>query len=149
MDVMTQFSVMLPNGSRALADVCQSLADSKINVRALTIVDSTEHGVLRFVPGDATATRRVLRTLETQATETQVVCVPLANRPGAMADLCNRLASSRIQLRYAYCTGGARGGQTVAVIKVSDPKRALKALADRRGRGRDMTRKLRRPVGTR
>ncbi len=144
MQLDTQFSVFLHGGTHTLAGVCQALGSAKINLRALTMMDSVEHGVLRFVTEDATAARGVLRKLSVQNSETQVLCVPLANKPGAMADLCNRLAASRVQISYAYCTGSQKGGQTVAILKVSDVEKARRALADRRTRGKPERRTLKR-----
>ena len=143
--VEKQFSVFLANKPKALAQVCQELAQAKINVRAMSMMDSVEHGVLRMVPADADEARNVLRQLGLQVQETEVLCVTMPNRPGAMADLLIRLASAHIKLSYAYVTSGATGGKTIAVMKVNHMAKARKALENRKSGTRDMSTKLRRP----
>jgi len=144
--VEKQFSVFLANKPKVLAEVCQALAEAKINVRAMSMMDSVEHGVLRVVVGDAGNARKVLQKLSLPIQETDVLCVTLPNRPGAMADLLIRLASASIKLSYAYVTAGATGGKTVAVMKVNNLAKAQRALENRKGGTRDMSAKLRRPT---
>jgi hypothetical protein len=132
MNVVKQFSVFLVNKPGVLAQVCQVLADQKINIKALTLVDSQEHGVLRLVVEDGDVAARVLGSLNVPVTEADVLCIEMDNRPGAMADVCNRLATAHININYAYCTSGARGGKTTGVFKIADLKKAQKVLAQRK-----------------
>jgi hypothetical protein len=135
----TQFSVFLVNKPGILARVCQTLADKHINIVGLTLMDSTEHGVLRLVVEEPEVARRALSTLDVPTTETSVLVAGLPNRPGALADVVERLATEHINVHYAYCTTGARGGRTLGVFKVSNPARALQLLAERKPRRRELT----------
>src|SRR5438270_13784363 len=87
----TQFSVFLVNKPGVLAQVTGALAQEKINLLAMTMVDSQEHGVLRMVMEDAAGARDVLKKLNLPMTETDVLCVDLPNRPGALADVATLL----------------------------------------------------------
>jgi len=129
MSVEKQFSVFLVNKPGILAQVCTALADRKINIRALTLVDSQEHGVLRLVVEDGKKTADVLRAINIPVDETEVLCVEMPNQPGAMADICTRLGTKHININYAYCTTGTRGGRTLGVFKVADIEKARKVLA--------------------
>lgn len=124
----TQFSVFLVNKPGILAQVTRALADAKVNIVALTLVDSQEHGVLRIVDEDPNETREVLKKLNLPMTETDVLCMELSNRPGALADVAQLLGENHININYAYCTSGAPGGKTTAVLKVADPKKAERVL---------------------
>jgi hypothetical protein len=146
MELVTQFSVFLVNKPGVLAQVTRQLAQAKINVVAMTMMDSSEHGVLRLVAGDPDQTRTALAELNLPTTETDVLLVEMANRPGAIADICSRLAAAHININYAYCTTGARGGKTNGVFKVADIKKAMKVLKVPTPKRRDMNRKLRRPA---
>ena len=84
---LTQFSVFLVNKPGVLAQVTGALAAEKINLVAMTLVDSQEHGVLRMVSENVAAAREVLAKLNLPMTETEVLCVDLPNRPGALADV--------------------------------------------------------------
>jgi len=132
MTVEKQFSLFLVNKPGVLAQICQTLADAKINIKALTLMDSQEHGVLRLVAEDGVRAREKLAALNIPITETEVLCVELANRPGAMADVCNRLASEHVNINYAYCTSGAPGGKTVGVFKIGDLQKARRVLERRK-----------------
>lgn len=146
MKVEKQFSVFLANKPKVLAQVCQELAQAKVNIQAMSMMDSVEHGVLRIVPADAQKARKVMNRLGLQIQETDVLCVTMPNRPGAMADLLIRLASVHIKLSYAYVTSGVTGGKTVAIMKVNNMAKAQKALENRKSGTRDMSTKLRRPA---
>ena len=56
------------------------------------------------------------------------MCVNLPNKAGAFADVTQKLARSHINISYAYCTAGARGGRTTGILKVADVKKAMKVL---------------------
>ncbi len=129
MTVQTQFSIFLINQPGVLATVTSALAKAKVNVSALTLMDSMEHGVLRLVCSDAAGARAVLGKAHDQWTETDVLVIELANEPGAFSKVAGLLATEHINISYAYCTGGAKGGRTTAVFKVADLKKARKILA--------------------
>jgi len=126
---VTQFSVFMINKPGVLQQVCQELGQAKINIVALTMMDSMEHGVLRIVADDASRTREVLAPLGVPLSETDVLSVPMPNHPGAIADICSRLSDAKCRVSYAYCTTGAAGGRTIGVLKVANMPKAIKTLA--------------------
>jgi len=125
----TQFSVFLVNKPGVLAQVTAALAQEKVNVIAMTLVDSQEHGVLRLVAANPDVSRKVLAKLNLPLTETEVLCLDLSNRPGALADIASILGSNHVNINYAYCTSGAPGGRTTGIFKVADPTKAMRVLA--------------------
>lgn len=142
---VTQFSVFMINKPGVLQHVCQELAQAKVNIVALTMMDSMEQGVLRIVADDVPKTREVLKGLEIPISETDVLVVPMPNHPGAIADICSRLAESKCRVSYAYCTTGARGGKTTGIFKVGNMDRAIKTLTTGQARRRKRA-KIRRPT---
>jgi hypothetical protein len=127
----TQLSVFLVNKPGVLANVCQRLADEKINIVGMSMMDSTEHGVLRLVAEDAPRARHALTALDVPTTEQEVLLATLPNRPGALADVVERLAAAHISVHYAYVTTGVPGGKTLGIFKVSDHHKAVKTLSER------------------
>jgi hypothetical protein len=125
----TQFSVFLVNKPGILAQVTQALADAKVNVVAMTLVDSQEHGVLRVVAEKPDLVNSALTKLNLPVTQTEVLCLELSNRPGALADVAGLLGTNHININYAYCTSGAPGGKTTGIFKVADQNKAMKLLA--------------------
>src|SRR4051812_21376912 len=125
-----QFSVFLVNKPGVLAQVTSALAEANLNVLAMTLVDSQEHGVLRVVTDAPANTRAVLSKLNLPMTETEVLCLDLSNRPGALADVATLLGQNHVNINYAYCTSGAPGGRTTGIFKVADVKKAVHVLKE-------------------
>ena len=111
-----------------LAQLLESIAEEKINILAVTMMDSVEHGVLRVVTTSSEKMTKVLNKLNVQYSMTDVLCVNLPNKAGAFADVATKLAKAHINISYAYCTAGARGGRTTSILKVADVKKAIKVL---------------------
>ncbi|MBW8035348.1 MAG: ACT domain-containing protein [Planctomycetes bacterium] len=128
MHIETQFSIFMVNKPGVLANLLEELAKAKINILALTVMDSVEHGVLRVVGKSHEQVRKLLQKLNVTFNETDVLCVNLPNKAGAFADVAQKLARSHINVSYAYCTAGARGGRTTGILKVADVKKAMKIL---------------------
>jgi hypothetical protein len=70
-------------------------------------------------------------------TETDVLCLELSNRPGALADVATVLGEHHININYAYCTSGAPGGRTTGIFKVADPKKAMHVLKEKGPKQKD------------
>lgn len=128
MHIETQFSIFMVNKPGVLANILEEFAKAKINILALTVMDSVEHGVLRVVGKSREKVRKLLQKLNVTFNETDVLCVNLPNKAGAFADVAQKLARNHINVSYAYCTAGARGGRTTGILKVADVKRAIKIL---------------------
>ena len=137
MQTQVQFSVFLINKPGVLATVTTALAKARVNLVALTLMDSMEHGVLRIVCDDADAARRILGEAHDRWTETEVLVMELDNEPGAFAHVTEKLSNEHINISYAYSTGGAKGGRTTAVFKVADIKKAQKVLEGGKGKSSD------------
>jgi len=128
MYVATQFSIFMVNKPGVLAQVLGEFARAKINIIAMTMMDSVEHGVMRVVFAAPKKAREVLSKLNMPHSETEVLCVNLANKAGALAAVAEKLAKNHINIAYAYCTAGAKGGRTTGVLKVADVKKAMRIL---------------------
>ena len=126
--IATQFSVFMVNRPGALAQVLGELARAKVNLLAMTMMDSAEHGVMRVVFDQPDRARSVLNSLNMPFNETDVLCVSLENKSGALAAVMEKLAKSHINVTYAYCTAGARGGRTTGVVKVAEVSKAMRVL---------------------
>ena len=128
MYITTQFSIFMVNKPGVLAKVLSEFAQSKMNIIAMTMMDSVEHGVMRVVFTSPKKAEEVLSKLNMPHNETDVLCVTLDNKSGALATVAEKLAKNHINISYAYCTAGAKGGRTTGVLKVADMKKAIKVL---------------------
>ena len=148
MYVAVQFSIFMVNKPGALAKVLGEFARAKINIIALTMMDSVEHGVMRVIFESPKKTREVLSKLNMPCNETEVLCVNLTNKSGALAAVAEKLAKNHVNISYAYCTAGAKGGRTTGVLKVADVQKAMKLLRQnhqKTGKSQPVIRRSRRP----
>ncbi len=128
MYIATQFSIFMVNKPGVLAKVLGEFAKAKINIVAMTMMDSAEHGVMRVVFTKADPARKTLQQLNLPFSETDVLSVTLANKSGALAETAEKLSVNHINISYAYVTAGARGGRTTGVFKVADVNKAMRVL---------------------
>jgi hypothetical protein len=130
----TQFSVFLPNKPGELCQLVQQLAARRVNIVAMSLMDATEHGVLRLVAENAHDARETLGAIDLPKSETSVLTATLPNKPGALSDVVERLDQEHVQVHYAYCTTGARNGRSLGVFKVSNLSKAMQVLSERKPR---------------
>lgn len=128
MYIVTQFSIFMVNKPGVLAQVLGEFARAKINIIAMTMMDSAEHGVMRVIFEKTKRAKEILSKANMPYNETEVLCVSLTNKSGALAAVTEKLAKNHINISYAYCTAGAKGGRTTGVLKVADVRKAMKIL---------------------
>ena len=148
MQIATQFSIFMVNKPGVLAQTLKEFAKTKINVVAMTLMDSAEHGVMRVVFAKPDRARDILTKLNLPFSETQVLCANLDNRSGALATLAEKLAKHHINIMYAYCTAGARGGRTTGILKVENVKKACKVLENNHSKKAKAKRVVKRPASS-
>ena len=129
METTKQITIFLENKPGRLANVLASLAQEKVNIIALTVMDRHEHSVLRIVTEDFPKTAKVAESLNTPYTEAEVLLVELRNQPGALAHVCEILAKEHINIDYAYCSSGGRNGKVQGIFKVSNSEKAIRVLS--------------------
>ena len=130
METTKQVSVFLENRPGRLSNVLLALAREKVNVIALSIMDSHEHSVLRLVTSDAAKTIAVVEGLNASHTESDVLMVELKNQPGALAHVCEQLAMAHVNIDYAYVSSGGKNGKVFGIFKVSNLEKAQRALSE-------------------
>jgi hypothetical protein len=98
----TQFSFFLPNKAGELARLAEILAQAGVNIEGLAISDGIHAGVVKIVVDDPDKARTVLQGAEMPFSEQQVLAVTLPNNPGALAELCAKLAKDGLSIDYVY-----------------------------------------------
>ena len=128
MQITKQLAIFLENKPGTLARVCDALAEARINIYAITTSDTIDHSVVRLVVSDP---RRALLLFEEHGTlvvEDEVLLVDGDNKPGSLAKICHELAAAKINIEYCYCATSPEAKKGLLVLRVSDPKKALKVL---------------------
>jgi len=122
----TQLSLALENKPGQVAKVAATLARAKINIEAISVVDSAEIGVVRLVTSSNAKARAALKKAGLNAVQTPVIIAKLPNEPGALAQAARKLAAAKVNVEYIYGSAARKGQPSTIVIGVSDIKRAAK-----------------------
>ena len=117
-----QFSVFVPNKVGSLAQLSRALAKANINIKALSIVDDLDWGIVRLVGDEPEKAKEIFNELGLMYGEGQVVTVQLGNHPGALADLADKLGKKKINIEQAFCTAAGEG--SLIVLSTTDDKKA-------------------------
>ncbi len=123
-----QISVFLENKSGRLAEVAHALADAGVNIRALSLAETIDYGVLRLIVDKPARAREALSEAGFTVTETAVIAVQMADRPGALARVVDMLAARGLNIEYLYAFVGTRGDSAVVVFRIDDAEGAISAL---------------------
>lgn len=110
--MVDQITVFLENTEGRLAALCRTLADSNVNMSALTIADTTDYGVVRIICDDPAKAIEVLESADFRAVATKVSAIAVPNEPGGLARLLETLDSIKLNIEYGYCFSV---GETTAV----------------------------------
>ncbi len=127
MDV-TQVSVFLENRSGGLADVVDVLASNRVDIKALSLADMADFGIVRLIVDDAEKTRAILKRAGFTADKTRVVAVEVPDRPGGLGETLNALRRRAINVEYMYSAARKSGERAIIIFRVDEIGRALEAL---------------------
>lgn len=130
MELVHEVTARLENKPGRLAKICSSLAQEKVDISAISVMETEGPSVLRFVTSDMEATKKVLTSLGTEYKITEVIAVQLDNRSGALAGALEKLAEEHINIDYAYVSTASNQGKAVGILHTTNPKRALQILGE-------------------
>ncbi len=133
MEIASEVTAHLENKPGRLAKICSALAQEKVDIRAITVMEADGPSVLRFVTDELESTRKVLTSLGTEFKVAEVLAVQLENRTGALARVLERLAEEHINIDYAYASTASSQGKALGIFHTTNPKRALQVLSDAAG----------------
>ena len=128
---VSQISVFLENKSGRLADVTRTLADAGINIRALSIADTIDYGLLRMIVNDPSGARSALSEAGFTAALTEVLAIEVLDKPGGLASIIDILAAAGVNIEYMYAFVGTSGENAIVVFRIEKMDEAIVALKDR------------------
>ena len=123
-----QFSIFLPNRVGQLSELLGLLEEAQVEVAGISVVDSTDWGVVRTIFTEPGKARAVLKRHGIAFTECQVLAAVVAE-PQTLRRLCQALVSAELNVQFAYPLLLRRQGQPVLVLHVDDPVVACQVLA--------------------
>ncbi len=123
-----QISVFLENKSGRLADVTSVLAEAGINLRALSLADTADFGILRLIVNDTERAKQVLKDNGFTVGLTEVVAVEVEDKPGGMAKILRALGSGGINVEYMYAFVQKSGEYAIIIFRFDALDEAIDVL---------------------
>ncbi len=126
---LKQLSVFLENRPGQVKIPCKALADAKVNILAMSLADTEQFGILRFVVKDPGKARDVLAKAGCVVRETEVLAVEVDDKPGGLLRLLDVFEKANMTIEYMYAFNTNRpGGKAALAFRFDDPDAAIKAL---------------------
>ncbi|MDR2729457.1 MAG: ACT domain-containing protein [Treponema sp.] len=125
-----QISVFLENTTGRLSEVTKTLAAAGINLRAISIADTADFGILRLIVDKTAEAINALNTAGFTTRQTDVAAVEIEDVPGSLAKLMELFQQSQVNIEYLYASLEGKVGKAVVIFKLEDHGKGLKILED-------------------
>jgi hypothetical protein len=123
-----QISVFLENKAGRLAEVTKVLGEGGINIRALSLADTTDFGILRLIVDNYDKAREILKKHGFTVGKTEVVAIEVPDRPGGLAWVLQILSDSDVNVEYMYAFVQHSGKNAVIIFRFDNLERAIELL---------------------
>jgi len=129
-----QISVFLENKPGALAEVTRILGETGVNIRALSLADTKDFGILRLIVNDHEKAKETLGQKGFTVRKTEVVAVEVPDRPGGLAEIMKVLAEAKINVEYLYAFVQQSGENAIIIFRFDETDRAIAVLSEKKVR---------------
>ena len=125
-----QISVFLENRAGQFAEITTILADNNVDLRAISIAETADYGILRMIVDDAQKTTSLLMQHGYLLTMTPVIVVAVSDQPGGIAPVLATMAEGNIDIEYMYSLFTHIEGKAYIVFRVSETEKFITLLAN-------------------
>ena len=126
--LVEQIAVSLENKSGRLAEITAILAENSINIRALSVADTADFGILRLIVDKVEAAKTVLRENGFTVGKTQVIAVEVEDRTGGLARVLKCIKDAGINVEYMYAFVNKTGENAVLIFRFEKMEEAIVTL---------------------
>ncbi|MGB9711027.1 MAG: ACT domain-containing protein [Thermodesulfovibrio sp.] len=126
-----QISVFLENKRGRLYEALKALAEQDINIRALSIADTSEFGILRMIVTDPEKAKDILEKNEFTVKLTNVIAIAVKDQPGGLAEALKHLYDSNINIEYIYAFVEKSGQKAVVVLRTENLDKTISILQEK------------------
>ncbi len=123
-----QISIFLENKPGGLEEVTRILKDAQVNIRTLSLADTTDFGILRLIVNNVEMANRVLKEHGFRFSRTTVVAVEVPDRPGGLHSILEVLSKNGINVEYLYAFVERSGENAVIIFRLDAPDKAIEVL---------------------
>ena len=123
-----QLSVFVENKDGRLAEITTIIANAGIDIRALSIADTTDFGILRLVVDKPYEAEEALKNAGLTVSLTDVIAIGIPDRPGGFAETISAVADKDVGVEYMYAFISREHDRAYLIMRVADNEKALSAL---------------------
>lgn len=127
---LKQLNIFVENKQGALVAITDTLASHNVNIRALSIADTEEFGILRLIVNDNDTACKILSDAGYLLKTTEVVGVKIGDAPGKLSKALEVLDNAQINMEYLYAFMARTEKHAYVVLRVADNAAAESALED-------------------
>lgn len=125
-----QLSVFVENSKGKLADCLKILGDAEVDIRAMSIADTRDFGILRIIVSDSDKAISALKKAEFIVSENEVIGIAVGDEPGALAEVALALSEKDVNIEYVYAFITASKESAYVVIRVEDNDKCIEILKE-------------------
>jgi hypothetical protein len=123
-----QLSIFIENKHGRLAEVTSLIANAGIDIRAISIADTNDFGILRLVVNKPEEAEKVLKDANLTVALTDVIAVGIPDRPGGIAETLTAIADKDVEVEYMYEYVARNSDHAYFVMRVADKDKAIATL---------------------
>ncbi|MDR2484275.1 MAG: ACT domain-containing protein [Treponema sp.] len=125
-----QISVFLENNVGRIGEVTKVLAEAGINMRAISIADTADFGILRLIVNENDRAVKALNDAGFTTRETNVVAVEIKDIPGSLAKVMELFQKSKVNIEYLYTSPEGKEGHAVVIFKLEDHAKGMRIVQE-------------------
>ena len=123
-----QISIFLENKAGRLSEVTRIFEEGRINIRALSLADTSDFGILRLIVNDNEKAKRLLKENSFTVRITEVVAVEVQDKPGGLHQILTALSKASVNVEYMYAFVRQSGQNAVLIFRFDNTAAAAEVL---------------------
>jgi hypothetical protein len=127
--LIKQLSVFVENKKGRLSAITDVLRDKNIDIRALSLADTRDFGILRLIVDQPETAYEELKSSDCLVSLNTVIAVSIIDQPGGLAAAMDILAQNNISVEYMYAFISKSDDEAVVIIRVADNDKAVEVLS--------------------
>jgi len=126
--LIEQLSIFVENKPGRMAEITRLLQENDIDIRALSIADTRDFGIMRLIVNNPSKAEKILKDDGCTVSLTNVIAIGVDDKPGGLAKAMEILHENSISIEYMYAFLSKSDAAAFVILRVEDNESALKSL---------------------